>query len=63
MILTIKQININRYKEGKLDFLKNIEIPFPHLTMFMGEDKQSHKTLLNLNINDQNKDEPVKKSG
>ena len=64
MILTIKQININRYKESKLDFLKkNIEIPFPHLTMFMGEDKRSNETLLNLNINDQNKDEPVKKSG
>jgi hypothetical protein len=31
--------------------------------MFMGENKQGHERLLNLNINDQNKDEPVKKSG
>jgi hypothetical protein len=31
--------------------------------MFMGENKQGHEMLLNLNINDQNKDEPVKKNG
>jgi small-conductance mechanosensitive channel len=40
----------NRQLKIKFD-ANNIEIPFPHLTMFMGQEKQGEAAPLNLNLN------------